>query len=75
VDGHDVNAPTPVAGEAVLVTAAARVDLEWTMPTDGPAVRVDVDGGRAALVLGPPDAAVPASMEPDERHLRGRVPG
>jgi FtsP/CotA-like multicopper oxidase with cupredoxin domain len=66
VDGHDVNAPTPVEDAAVLVTAGGRVDLVLTMPTDGSAVRVDVGGGRAALVLGSPDAAVPDSVETDE---------
>jgi FtsP/CotA-like multicopper oxidase with cupredoxin domain len=66
VDGHEVNEPTPVEDKAVLVTAGARVDLEVTMPADGSAVRVDVGGGKTALVLGPPDAEVPVSMEPDE---------
>lgn len=66
VDGHDVNAPTPVQGKAVLVTAGARVDLELTMPADGSAVRVDVGGGRAALVLGSANADIPASTETDE---------
>jgi FtsP/CotA-like multicopper oxidase with cupredoxin domain len=66
VDGRDVNGPTPVEGKAVLVTAGGRVDLELTMPSDGSAVRVDVGGGKAALVLGPADAASPASAETDE---------
>jgi FtsP/CotA-like multicopper oxidase with cupredoxin domain len=54
VDGHDVNAPTPVQGKAVLVTAGGRVDLQLTMPTDGSAVRVDVGGGRAGWYWGRP---------------------
>jgi FtsP/CotA-like multicopper oxidase with cupredoxin domain len=66
VDGHDVNEPTPVEDQAVLVTAGGRVDLELAMPADGSAVRVDVGGGKAALVLGPTDAASPASVETDE---------
>jgi FtsP/CotA-like multicopper oxidase with cupredoxin domain len=58
VDGRDVNAPTPVSGAAVLVTAGGRADLEFTVPPTG-AVRVDV-GASAALVAG----NAPAGPEP-----------
>lgn len=51
VDGTDLNGPTPFEGEAVLVTAGGRADLEVTMPLDGTPVRVQV-GGALSVVLG-----------------------
>jgi FtsP/CotA-like multicopper oxidase with cupredoxin domain len=62
VDGHDVNAPTPVTDTAALVTAGGRIDLEFTVPADG-AVRVDVGAG-AMLVVGRTGAAAPPMAEP-----------
>jgi len=50
IDGTDVNEPTPVSGEAVLLTAGGRVDLEIEMPERGAGVRVETGG--AAMVLG-----------------------
>jgi FtsP/CotA-like multicopper oxidase with cupredoxin domain len=49
VDGTDLNGPTPVAGDAVEVTAGARVDLGFTVPAGG--VHVDF-GGSTAMVFG-----------------------
>ncbi len=49
VDGTDLNRPSPVAGDAVEVTAGARVDLGFTVPAGG--VRVDL-GGSTAMVFG-----------------------
>jgi len=63
VDGTAVNAPTPVEGKSVLVTAGGRVDLEITMP--GTAVRIGLGGGPTTLVIGEGDA--PAGPEPAER--------
>ena len=59
VDGHDVNAPTPVSGQAHTLTAGGRVDLGLTVPADGSAVRVQVSKA-LAVVVGPATAAVPA---------------
>jgi FtsP/CotA-like multicopper oxidase with cupredoxin domain len=50
VDGYDVNAPGPVADQAVVVTAGGRIDLAFTVPSSG-AARVDVGAG-AALAAG-----------------------
>jgi FtsP/CotA-like multicopper oxidase with cupredoxin domain len=50
VDGRDVNAPTPISGQAVVVTAGGRMDLEFTVPPTG-AARIDVGAG-AALAAG-----------------------
>jgi FtsP/CotA-like multicopper oxidase with cupredoxin domain len=62
VDGRDLHDPPPVAGEAVLVTAGGRVDLELTVPAAG-AARVDVGAG-TALVVGPSGATAAATPEP-----------
>ena len=55
VDGHDVNAPTPVAGDRYDLPAGGRVDLGITVPAGG--ARVDF-AGSTAMVLGqdPTDA-------------------
>ena len=49
IDGTDLNGPAPVSGDAVELTAGARVDLGFTVPTDG--VHVDF-GGSTAMVFG-----------------------
>jgi FtsP/CotA-like multicopper oxidase with cupredoxin domain len=60
VDGRDVNAPAPISGSAVLVTAGGRADLEFTVPPTG-AARLDV-GASAALVSGSaPPVATPTT--------------
>lgn len=64
VDGRDVNAPTPVTGEAVVVAAGGRADVEFTVPADGSAVLVAV--GAAELVVGPAGAPVPVATPPAE---------
>jgi FtsP/CotA-like multicopper oxidase with cupredoxin domain len=51
VDGSDLNGPSPIDGEAVLLTAGGRADLEVTMPADGARVRVQV-GGPLSILLG-----------------------
>ncbi|MEU4391801.1 multicopper oxidase family protein [Kribbella sp. NPDC023855] len=63
VDGTAVNAPTPVEGKSVLVTAGGRIDLEIT--TSGRAVRIGLGGGPTTLVIGEGDA--PAGPEPAQR--------
>ncbi len=65
VDGTEVNEPTEVTGESVLVTAGGRADLGIVMPEDGSGVRVEM-GGSAAVVLGGDGADVPESPAPDD---------
>lgn len=62
VDGRALNRPTPVTGEAILVTAGGRADLEVVVPEGG--ARVEFAG--ASVALG--DAHAPRSPAP-----RGRV--
>jgi len=49
VDGTDVNAPTPVTGKSILVTAGGRNDLEVVMPRNGSGVRIQMAGAAVAL--------------------------
>jgi FtsP/CotA-like multicopper oxidase with cupredoxin domain len=63
VDGTEVNAPTPVEGKSVLVTAGGRIDLEITLPAT--AVRVGLGGGPTTLVIGA--GVAPAGTEPADR--------
>lgn len=58
IDGQEVNAPGTVTGQAVLVTAGGRADLEVVVPQGG--ARVEVAG--ASLVLG--DPAAPQTAAP-----------
>jgi FtsP/CotA-like multicopper oxidase with cupredoxin domain len=51
IDATDVHEPEEVEDLSVTVTAGGRTDLEFTMPDDGAAVRVEL-GGSAALVFG-----------------------
>lgn len=52
VDGRTVNRPDPVTGEALLVTAGGRADLEVVVPTGG--ARVEFAG--ASVSVGDPGA-------------------
>jgi FtsP/CotA-like multicopper oxidase with cupredoxin domain len=63
VDGRDLNAPTPVSGQALTVTAGGRADLELTVPEDGSAARVEI-GGSTALLVGPPGSEAPEVAQP-----------
>jgi FtsP/CotA-like multicopper oxidase with cupredoxin domain len=63
VDGTEVNQPGEVTGEAVLVTAGGREDLEITMPSNGAGVRVEM-GGSASVVLGSPSAVAVKAPAP-----------
>jgi FtsP/CotA-like multicopper oxidase with cupredoxin domain len=51
VDGSDVTGPTPVR-DRLLVAAGGRLDLEVVAPDDGSAVRLDVGGGTALVLVG-----------------------
>ncbi len=61
VDGSDVNEPTDVRDQGLLVTAGGRVDLLVQSPA-----RVDTGGG-TALVVAPAGTEVPAEEEPAEQ--------
>lgn len=63
LDARDLNAPTDITGEAVLLAAGGRADLLVTVPAGG-AVRVDFGAG-AALVMGPPGAPEPPAATVD----------
>jgi len=65
VDGYDLNEPSDITDTSVLVTAGGRVDLEFTVPTDGTAVRIGAGGGGASLVVGPEGATAPDDEEPE----------
>jgi FtsP/CotA-like multicopper oxidase with cupredoxin domain len=58
VDGNEVNAPTKIDQQSVVVTAGGREDIEVTPPADGTAVRVQLSKG-TAVIVGPPSAAEP----------------
>jgi FtsP/CotA-like multicopper oxidase with cupredoxin domain len=58
VDGRDLHGPTEVRGQALLIAAGGRADLQVTAPA-----RVDVGGG-TALVVGPRGARVAAGPAP-----------
>ena len=61
VDGSDVNEPTDLRDQGVLVTAGGRVDLLVQAPA-----RVDTGGG-SAVVVAPPGTDVEAEPEPTGR--------
>lgn len=60
-DGSETRGPTPVTGQALLLTAGGRADLGMQMPADGSPVRVQLSSG-TAVVLGSGD--VPAQAQP-----------
>jgi FtsP/CotA-like multicopper oxidase with cupredoxin domain len=57
-DGRDITGPTDLTDTSVVVAAGGRIDVGVTVPEDGSAVLVDLDGG-AQLAVGPPGAALP----------------
>ena len=65
VDGRELNAPTPVQGRRLTLTAGGRADLEVVSPDDGASARIQV-GAATAVVVGPAGARTEASA-PVER--------
>ncbi len=63
VDGYDIHQPDTVSGEAVLVTAGGRADLEIVVPDSG--ARVEL-GGNTAILLGPGAEAVTKTAAPTD---------
>ncbi|RIQ32194.1 multicopper oxidase family protein [Jiangella rhizosphaerae] len=62
VDGRAVHEPVPVTDAAVTLPAGGRVDLGFTVPAAGTAVRVELGG--VAVVTGPAGAPDPPESEP-----------
>ncbi|MBA3720747.1 MAG: multicopper oxidase domain-containing protein, partial [Nocardioidaceae bacterium] len=65
VDGFDLNQPGDLTDTAVALGAGGRVDLEFTVPADGTAVRIGAGGGGASQVVGPEGATAPDGDEPE----------
>ena len=63
-DGHEVNEPTDVEGQRLLIPAGGRADVAVQAPSQG-AVRLHVGGSRSVLI-GDPEAAVPRTPQPSE---------
>lgn len=61
VDGRDLHEPGEVRGQAILVTAAGRADLELTVPAEG--VRVEIAGASLSLTTGGSPAMQPAPRD------------
>ncbi len=64
VDGRDINGPTPVTDEAVLLTAGGRADIAVTAPEDGSAARVHLGGPTGVVLGGSGSAPVPTEPRP-----------
>jgi FtsP/CotA-like multicopper oxidase with cupredoxin domain len=62
LDGRDLHEPTAVDGEAVLLAAGGRADLEVVSPPDGSAAHVRIGGG-PDVVVGPPGAELVAGAD------------
>ena len=61
-DGHEVNEPTDVEGQRMLIPAGGRADVAVQAPSHG-AVRLHVGGARSVLI-GDPEASVPRTPQP-----------
>ncbi|MBT2499318.1 multicopper oxidase family protein [Agromyces sp. ISL-38] len=64
-DGHDVNEPTDVDGQRLLIPAGGRADVAVQAPPEGDAVRLHVGGARSILI-GDPEASAPPTPQPAE---------
>ena len=67
IDGFDLNGPTPVKDNRLVLTAGGRADLEVTVPPEGQA-RVQV-GGPNAVVVGPSNVTLAEAPERPEAEL------
>ncbi|MCD2443133.1 multicopper oxidase family protein [Agromyces sp. SYSU K20354] len=61
-DGHEVNAPTAVEGQRVLIPAGGRADVVVQAPPSG-AVRLHVGGARS-IEIGEPGASTQPARQP-----------
>jgi FtsP/CotA-like multicopper oxidase with cupredoxin domain len=62
IDGHEVNRPTDVEGQRVLIPAGGRADVSLPAPAAGEAVRLHVGGARSVIIGD--SAAPPAPPAP-----------
>ncbi|GAA1054943.1 hypothetical protein GCM10017608_17950 [Agromyces luteolus] len=65
IDGREVNGPTDVDGERLLVPAGGRADVAVTAPPDGSVLRLRTGGARS-LLIGDPSAPEPSAPQPSE---------
>jgi FtsP/CotA-like multicopper oxidase with cupredoxin domain len=63
-DGHDVNQPTEVDEQRLLIPAGGRADVAVRAPSRG-AVSLHVGGARS-LLIGDPEASVPKAPQPKD---------
>ncbi len=63
-DGHEVNGPTAIEGQRVLIPAGGRADVAVEAPSRG-AVSLHVGGSRSVLI-GDAEASVPRSPQPTD---------
>ena len=63
-DGHELNTPTDVEGQKLLVPAGGRADVAVPAPQQG-AVRLQVGGARG-IHIGDPAATAPPAAQPTE---------
>jgi FtsP/CotA-like multicopper oxidase with cupredoxin domain len=65
IDGHDVNGPTDVVGQRLLIPAGGRADVAVQAPPSG-AVRLHVGGARSMIIGDPKASDPPAARQPSE---------
>lgn len=67
-DGHDVNQPTEVEEQRVLIPAGGRADVAMQAPARGDAVRLHVGGARSMLIgdASASEASVPSATQPKD---------
>ncbi|WP_193509124.1 multicopper oxidase family protein [Cryobacterium sp. BB736] len=67
-DGHDVNAPTDVNGQRLLIPAGGRADVVVRVPSDGGAARLHVGGARSVIIADSahPEASAPPARQPHD---------
>ncbi|WP_229276282.1 multicopper oxidase family protein [Agromyces kandeliae] len=65
IDGREVNQPTDVDRERLLVPAGGRADVTVTVPPEGSALRLRTGGARS-VVVGDPSAPAPSAPQPSE---------
>jgi FtsP/CotA-like multicopper oxidase with cupredoxin domain len=63
-DGHEVNEPTDVDGQRLLIPAGGRADVAVRAPQHG-SVGLHVGGARSILI-GDPEASAPSAPQPSE---------
>ncbi|SIO27598.1 multicopper oxidase family protein [Agromyces cerinus] len=67
-DGHDVNRPSDVEGQRLLIPAGGRADVSVRAPAAGHVVRLHVGGARSMVIgdASAPEASAPPVRQPKE---------